>query len=721
MSMETKRFYEFGNFRVDLREKSLMQDGEIVPLTPKVFDTLQLLIENAGRRLEKDELMQKIWHDRFVEETNLTFNIKMLRKALGDSARHSRFIKTFPRRGYGFIAQVREIVEEKESGNARFLRIPRVDKPLAEPGSDEPRLFPHFGRVQYLSFAVLMLIVIGGLNSFSSYFNSGVSHADGAPILSAPFRAEKLSSDGNSKQVAMSPDGKYVVYTGAVDGRQSLWLRNLEDSTNVQFLPPSDNIYFGLTFSNSGEFLYFSAGTQDRQSPISIYRISIFDRILTKLTDGTQGWISLSPNDKQIAFIRTDGKSPRALIVADINGGNETTVAERYEPYEFSAHSWSPDGKTIAFAAGHSENGAKEHGLFEVDLANGTERELTPHNFFNISDLVWLPHSSLLFTAKENLSDDARIWQLSINAGETEPITNELNSFRRIAINRNGDKMIASRVIGDFSLWLGRLDDPAAPKPLSMAQGGLTFTPGGKIVYASSVDGDSDIWTMNADGTDQRQLTTDSNADFRPVASPDGHYIFFSSNRSGEIHVWRMNSDGTNQIKLTRQEGGYPVFVSPGGKQLLYQSSIRKNLRQVSLESGVESQYLEKSPDSPSFSHDGNFLAYFTGDENKVRNRIDVVSAGSGEVQKSFRFVNEGAYPMKLAWLNDGTTLAYVVCDTDGKRIAWLQRLGDENPRLLMNLGSEHVADLSFSPDGKSFSFIRGSWKHDAVLLEGLK
>src|SRR5689334_14822671 len=106
MSPQTKQFYDFANFRLDLSEKVLLCDGRPVPLTPKVFDTLQILIENAGHLLEKDELMQKIWQDRFVEEGNLAFNIKVLRKALGDNAVNPKFIETVQRRGYRFIADV---------------------------------------------------------------------------------------------------------------------------------------------------------------------------------------------------------------------------------------------------------------------------------------------------------------------------------------------------------------------------------------------------------------------------------------------------------------------------------------------------------------------------------------------------------------------------------------------------------------------------------------
>ena len=101
--------YEFGPFRLDPAERLLLRDGRAVPLTPKVFDILVLLVENGGRLLEKDELMRRVWPDSFVEEGNLTFNISVLRKALGEGHGHHPYIETVPRRGYRFVADVREV------------------------------------------------------------------------------------------------------------------------------------------------------------------------------------------------------------------------------------------------------------------------------------------------------------------------------------------------------------------------------------------------------------------------------------------------------------------------------------------------------------------------------------------------------------------------------------------------------------------------------------
>jgi DNA-binding winged helix-turn-helix (wHTH) protein/TolB-like protein len=105
---EDKHLYEFGPFRVDSSERLLLRDGEQVPITAKVFELLVLLIRNRGHALTKDELMSKLWPDTIVEDNNLTVNMSALRKALSDDSSHPQFIETVPRRGYRFVAEVRE-------------------------------------------------------------------------------------------------------------------------------------------------------------------------------------------------------------------------------------------------------------------------------------------------------------------------------------------------------------------------------------------------------------------------------------------------------------------------------------------------------------------------------------------------------------------------------------------------------------------------------------
>lgn len=99
MGERSQHFYEFGRFRINTGDRVLLRDQEIVQLTPKVFDILLALVENSGQVISKDGLMKKVWPDTFVEDGNLTQNISLLRKALGEGRNGNQYIETVPRRG----------------------------------------------------------------------------------------------------------------------------------------------------------------------------------------------------------------------------------------------------------------------------------------------------------------------------------------------------------------------------------------------------------------------------------------------------------------------------------------------------------------------------------------------------------------------------------------------------------------------------------------------
>src|SRR5258705_13977279 len=107
-----KHFYEFGPFRLDPAERLLLRNNQNVPLSPKAFDTLFLLVENSGHLLTKDELMKRLWPGTFVEEVNLAQNISVIRRVLDDKNGGTPYIKNFGKRGYRFTAENRKIKSE---------------------------------------------------------------------------------------------------------------------------------------------------------------------------------------------------------------------------------------------------------------------------------------------------------------------------------------------------------------------------------------------------------------------------------------------------------------------------------------------------------------------------------------------------------------------------------------------------------------------------------
>lgn len=123
MSHRPNHNYEFGHYRLGAAERLLLREGEVSPLQPKVFDLLLALVEHHGHLLEKDELMNLVWPDTVVEEANLANNISILRKTPGENVQQ-QFIETAPKRGYRFVAGVKEVAangaEPDEQKQAKF-------------------------------------------------------------------------------------------------------------------------------------------------------------------------------------------------------------------------------------------------------------------------------------------------------------------------------------------------------------------------------------------------------------------------------------------------------------------------------------------------------------------------------------------------------------------------------------------------------------------------
>lgn len=135
-SKAVKHFYEFGPFRLDLEERLLSSPEGTIPLAPKIFETLVLLIESKGRIVKKDEMMKKLWPDRYVEESNVSQNIFMLRKILGEGTGNDQYIENIPRRGYRFIGTVTEVQEV--TAKTKEEALASVEETIPEVQQEKP-------------------------------------------------------------------------------------------------------------------------------------------------------------------------------------------------------------------------------------------------------------------------------------------------------------------------------------------------------------------------------------------------------------------------------------------------------------------------------------------------------------------------------------------------------------------------------------------------------
>jgi Tol biopolymer transport system component/DNA-binding winged helix-turn-helix (wHTH) protein len=693
-------FYRFEEFTVDADQKVLLRNERPLALPPKVFDTLLILVRSSGRIVEKEELISQIWPETFVEESNLTVNIQQLRKVLGDNARQPRFIETVSRRGYRFIAEVKE--------NSPTLAAAEIElsRTSSQPAPRRP----------YLSIAAITAFVLASVVVLLWFAQSRNAYsASSVPILSTPFKSHKFAT--GVVRAAITPDGKHVAYTSESGNKQSIWLRQLETSENIQIVPPSNDRYSGLAISHDGNSLYFSRGPEADQA---IYRVMTFGGIPAKIVGKTEGLISVSPDDQQLSFIRCKYEDDDfcSLIVIDANGQNERKLLTRKRPIRMSDNQFSPDGKSIAVAVGQSWNGGSDFRLMNVDVASGVEHEISPRTFFEIKYLRWLPGGdALLLSARENHDGRLRIWLVSATTGAVRALTNDATDYISLSLDKAAAKMVATYGYNTFHLYLAKLDDLNNPKNLTTARSGFAFAPDGKLVYEAN---DGDIWTINQDGSEQRQLTNNPFFDILPLVSRDGRYIFLTSNRSGSNQVWRMNADGSNQIQITKSVGGYTRFVTPDGKWVYFESGLQQTLWRVSTDGGEETQI--SGPGSAfAFSPDGQFVSYyFRSKESANRFRLAVMSLESRKISKTFNLADQESRGGLIAWAPDNKSFYYIASD-GSRNYLWQQTLDEKNPRHVGDLGDEVVVHLAVSPDGTNLAFIRGRWMNDAVLIEGLK
>src|SRR6476619_8092932 len=120
MAAQPKHIYEFGPYRLIPSERQLLRENQPVPLTPKTFDLLVVLVENSGHLIGKEELLHRIWPDSFVEEANLSVNMTALRRALGEGTDDHQYVETVPRHGYRFVADVKE----RSANGAKIIAAP---------------------------------------------------------------------------------------------------------------------------------------------------------------------------------------------------------------------------------------------------------------------------------------------------------------------------------------------------------------------------------------------------------------------------------------------------------------------------------------------------------------------------------------------------------------------------------------------------------------------
>lgn len=730
--------WEFGPFRLDEAERLLTRDGQPVGLTPKVFDTLVVLVEQSGHLVEKDALMDKLWPDTIVEEGSLTRNISDLRKALGEE----RYVETVAKRGYRFVAPVTRVTDERTTLVVEKTTEARL---VIEEELEDTNRRGHPARrnreVVYLLIpGVCALLLLGGSWVWRAYRSGTFATSRGALQT---MEMNRFTASGNIVSAAISPDGKYVATALDEDGLQSLQVRQVSPNTSsIRVIPPAQVEYLGLTFSSDSNFIYYVSLIRNETSA-ELYQLPLLGGTARRLlVPNIDTPISFSPSGDRFAYVASSSARGESWVkVSDVDGGAIETLMKRSKPGFFTAYpggpAWSPDGEFIACAGSGSSSGQHQTvSVFVANIADKSERQLTAQVWFDIGRIAWLGDASgLVVSAQDEKDGPHQLWFVAWPDGSSRRITNDLLDYQSVSLSRDGRSLMAVQTQATFSIVVtphnekalaGRPDENKIFSEVgNNGRGSIAWTPDHRLIYSSRASGNWDVWSMNKDGTDQKQLTLDPHSDLFPAVSRDGRYIYFASDRAGSFNIWRIENVADSRVEPARLTSSRHQFfpeVTPDGQWIVYQEGPGYGLDDPSIwkvpaTGGEPERLAEGLGYQPAISPDGKLLAWVYLDERGWG--VALRSFDDNETPRKFPFPSTVGARL-FRWTPDGQSLAWTITARGASNI-WLQRVTGGPPTQLTSFKSPQLSSFSWSHDGKLLACVLQSSTSDAVLLRNFK
>lgn len=688
-------FVEFDRFRLDPARLMLYENGQPLALAPKVIETLLALVERRGEVVGKDELMNRLWPDSFVEEANLTQNIYLLRKTLGDGSDGKPLIETFRRRGYRFNGEIKMPTDASDESIAH----PKIEI------RERSNLLPIAVGVVLIGIAVPVVWL----------FVSRQNQADAAPPKNISY--QRLTPYLNVFSPAVSPDGKYFAYTLVEDAGHSIWVKEIAGGKAAKITPSIRKSFRFLRFApNSRDIFYLNENNV-------LARLSVAGGESVETVRGLANPFAISPDGSRVAFVRG-----REMVVANIDGGERVLSRRDGESSWYSSHSaqpaWSPDGATIFVGGGYREKGQKSAELIAIDATSGAERRVPTPAWDEIQSVAWAEDGSGLFViARERITSPSQIWRLPYPYGTPERITNDLNSYNWLSFSADTRLMATEQVMGACNVWIGPAANPNDLAQLTFSdrettgRAGLAIAPDGSVIFSADYSGNLDIWKIDPDGQGLRQLTANAGDwNGRQQITNDGRYAVFMSRREGTKRaIWRARLDGSDAVPLT--QNGYEDYpaVSPDGNWVYYTdvSGEVDSIWKVPIDGGasvrVTGDYVAVSP---SVSPDGKRIAFLHGQKGGKPDalRIAVTDADGGEP----RVFDEAAFREIVRWSPDGESLMFI---KKGSPNLWRLPLDGSSATELTKFDLETTWNFALSQDGQKIAFTRGNVVSEAVLI----
>ncbi|MDQ3061648.1 MAG: hypothetical protein M3R14_02145, partial [Acidobacteriota bacterium] len=361
---------------------------------------------------------------------------------MGENEDGTKFIETVAGHGYRFLSEVRmvEVADENklELHNGTSAEISAetvleisVPESLAfisqisakENEADDipfaaPKARQKSSSLKLYAIGIVVILFATGIiawNNLNSRRNNQV-----APSAELPLRTmqiERLTAKGKVYDPAISPDGKFLAYiVRTKENVQSLWLRDLAGKSETQLIAPKEWMMGTTVFAPDGGSIYFWG--REGGGDGAAYQIPLLGGTPRKIVENIRSGIGLSPDGKQLAYIRFDGNQ-YLLLVCNVDGSGERIAATRTDKFSYFtwglAPAWSPDGTRLVVSAQELKNAeksdAQEQYFVEVNVADGAEKRLASPQWHDYDMAAWLPDGSgLIVIAQDKPGAPYQLW-----------------------------------------------------------------------------------------------------------------------------------------------------------------------------------------------------------------------------------------------------------------------------------------------------------------------
>ena len=537
----------FGAFDADFRTQELRKQGVRVKLPQQSFQILQMLLEQPGELVTRDQLRQALWSgDTFVDfDHGVNNSIKRIRDALGDSAESPRYIETLPRLGYRFIGSIDGKVDVPTPAPIPPERNWKVKAgPTPSVAGAEETAAPHGRWPLTLAGVFALLLVAGTLFWFRRP----------QPSPAPEMKLHQLTTNSGENPVgtgAISPDGKYLAYTDL----QGIHIKLIE-SGETQTIPQLESFKgsrvewrIACWFPDSTRFLA-NLNLRRGQHP-SIWTVSVLGGIPRKLRDEAEAW-SLSRDGSLIAFATNYGSvGPREIWLMGPNGEHERKLFDTDENSSIGGAQFSPDGQRLVYFKSPEMSGKPGDAIETRDLKGGppttlvSSTRLRDHWGFLDRRLVHalaLDRRLIYVLTEEGNEDTCNYWEMPIDPHTGKPTGNP----RRM------------------TNWAG------------FCLGGASVTADGKRLAFMESTHKSSVYVASLQRSGMRiaspRLLTLSEGENQPLDwTADSRAVIFNSNRNGHWGIFRqsLDADAAEPI-VSGPEDALGARVSPDGAWILY-------------------------------------------------------------------------------------------------------------------------------------------------------